>query len=123
VSVAAVNTAICKMLGVDATKARNVRLTLRPDAAPLVEVEQIELDPVIGPYRYELVPIGTAARLADLLALAHQYASECAECGGAGSVSVAVRDQSADFGRVPQRQACPDCADIRSVIDRAEGRT
>lgn len=44
----------------------------------------------------------------DLLALAHQYASECGECAGA-------RIQ-------PDDQPCVECADIWAVIDKAERR-
>ena len=43
----------------------------------------------------------------DLLALARKLASECAECG--------VDDTMHEDG-------CPDCADIRAVIAKAEGR-
>jgi len=46
---------------------------------------------------------------ADLLALAHQYASECGDCAGA---------------RVcPDDEPCTACADVWAVIDKAEGRT
>ena len=45
----------------------------------------------------------------ELLALAHQYAEECGECAGT---------------RVcPDDEPCTECADIWTVIDRAEGRT
>ena len=43
----------------------------------------------------------------DLLALAKQYASECSECGGTGYIST--------------WEKCGDCADIRAVIEKAEG--
>lgn len=44
----------------------------------------------------------------DLLALAHQYASECGDCAGT---------------RVcPDDEPCDACADIWRVIDKAEGR-
>lgn len=52
----------------------------------------------------------------DLLALAKQYASECAECGGVGSLIVG--HHAAADGTRP----CEQCADIRAVIDKAEGR-
>ena len=54
----------------------------------------------------------------DLLALAKRYASECAECGGDGVLH-------ADSSAYPDMKAgadCPDCADIRAVIAKAEGR-
>jgi hypothetical protein len=61
----------------------------------------------------------------DLLELAKQYAMECASCDGQGTVNrqiggdgygghcAALADVEAD---------CQDCADIRAVIARAEGR-
>ena len=43
----------------------------------------------------------------DLLALAHQYASECGDCAGT---------------RVcPDDEPCTECTDIWRVIDKAEG--
>lgn len=47
----------------------------------------------------------------DLLALAKQYASECAECDGTG------REPYTDEFR-----ECEECRDIRLVIAKAEGR-
>ena len=52
----------------------------------------------------------------DLLALAKQYASECGECNGTGEVDGDPERDS--YARVN----CPDCADIRAVIAKAEGR-
>lgn len=52
------------------------------------------------------------ARVADLLALAKQYASECSECGGSG---ISVSDVDGDEGN------CLDCADIRAAIAKALG--
>lgn len=46
----------------------------------------------------------------DLLSIAQQYASECAECNGTGALP------SGEAGFIP---ACPDCADIRAAIARA----
>lgn len=46
----------------------------------------------------------------DLLALAKQFASECGECSGEGTYP---------FG---ERGPCQECADIRAVIAKAEGR-
>ncbi len=50
----------------------------------------------------------------DLLALAHQYASECGECSGTG---LAPDGNGGD-------EPCPDeyCQRARAVIARAEGR-
>lgn len=47
----------------------------------------------------------------DLLILAHQYAAECTECDGLGT----------DMNE--PEQPCPQCADIRHVIAKAEGRS
>lgn len=55
----------------------------------------------------DLAPLLAAAP--DLLALARQYAMECGECAGT---------------RVcPDDHACTECADIWSVINKAEGRS
>jgi hypothetical protein len=48
----------------------------------------------------------------DLLDLAHQYTSECARCDGEGLAVIGIEDVI----------DCPDCADIRAVIAKAEGR-
>jgi len=48
----------------------------------------------------------------DLLALAKQYASECSGCDGKGEW----------LGPDLHREPCQDCADIRAVIAKAEGR-
>jgi hypothetical protein len=44
----------------------------------------------------------------DLLALAHQYASECGDCAGTRLC--------------PDDEPCMECSDIWAVIDKAEGR-
>lgn len=49
-----------------------------------------------------------------LLALAKQFASECAECSGTGE------DRRST---VEAHIECSDCADIRAVIVKAEGRS
>jgi hypothetical protein len=51
----------------------------------------------------------------DLLALAKQYASECGECDGKGTVT--ERDEG---GWLLDTKPCPDCSDIRAVIAKAE---
>src|SRR5215469_17072022 len=54
----------------------------------------------------------------DLLALAKQYASECAACSGTG------RRLAVDAAGMPVPDvACDDCADIRVVIAKAERRS
>ena len=57
----------------------------------------------------------------DLLALAQRYAEECVECNGTGSRWIQPHDPqySTRRGEYP----CEACADIRAVIDKAEGRT
>ena len=63
----------------------------------------------------------------DLLALAKRYASDCSECGGTGSVQVCCGspDQSGSDDDVccgvPDTEPCGACADIRAVIEKAEG--
>ncbi len=54
----------------------------------------------------------------DLLALAHQYALECSECSGSGK-----RLTLSASGHLAGEIDCEDCADIRAVIDKAEGRS
>ena len=49
----------------------------------------------------------------DLLALARQYAKECSECAGKGKRALGLSGYKED---------CPDCADIRAIINKAEGR-
>ena len=53
----------------------------------------------------------------DLLALAKQYASECSGCDGCGRTMELAPD-----GQPLHDVPCPDCADIRAVIAKAEGR-
>ena len=63
-----------------------------------------------------------------LLALAKRYASECSECGGTGAVQVCCGspDQSGSDDEVccgvPDTEPCGACADLRAVIEKAEGR-
>ena len=69
--------------------------------------------PFVTPDRHadlEVSPADMAliAAAPELLALAHQYASECGDCAGT---------------RVcPDDEPCTVCADIWAVIDRAEGK-
>ena len=59
---------------------------------------------------------GELERLRPLLALAKQYASECSACDGRGEIGGPL--SSGDC----QTDPCPDCADIRAVINKAEAR-
>ena len=51
-----------------------------------------------------------------LLALAKRYASECARCGGTGTIECVPFDNG-----ISSTVACNDCSDIRAVIEKAEG--
>ena len=53
----------------------------------------------------------------DLLALAKRYASECAWCSGTGTIEHVPFDNG-----VSSTSKCIQCADIRAVIEKAEGR-
>jgi hypothetical protein len=57
----------------------------------------------------------------DLLALAKQYASECSGCDGTGVTRVTHSVQGGEVIETPIY--CEDCADIRAVIAKAEGRS
>jgi hypothetical protein len=52
----------------------------------------------------------------DLLELAKQYASECSGCDGEGRILVTFNDREAEY------DPCEDCADIREIISKAEGK-
>ena len=52
----------------------------------------------------------------DLLAIAKRYASECARCGGTGTIECVPFDNG-----ISSTVACNDCSDIRAVIEKAEG--
>ena len=52
----------------------------------------------------------------DLLALAKRYASECAWCSGTGTIEHVPFDNG-----VSSTSKCIQCADIRAVIEKAEG--
>ena len=91
-------------------------LVRREDGHPVCLLEDVRTG---GPDR----PAANARLIAaapDLLALAHQVAGECAGCNGHGEIVVnAGPSHDAQF----QTEPCPDCADIRAVIARAEGRS
>lgn len=87
----------------DAERARAMGDSI--DAHPVWNYPQV-LDRHITPALIAAAPA--------LLALARQYASECGECDGKGTV--AERDQ---HGGYIDDKPCPDCADIRAVIAKA----
>lgn len=64
-------------------------------------------DIVVSPADMALI-----AAAPDLLALAKQYASECSGCDGNGT----------RMGPDLHTEPCQDCADIRAILNKAEGR-
>ena len=54
----------------------------------------------------------------ELLALAEQYANECASCGGTTRIWTRTQDPQDSID-----VECPDCIDIWLVIEKAEGRS
>lgn len=62
----------------------------------------------------EMLPLDAhlTAAAPDLLALARQYASECADCGGSAEIQVSEHEA----------EPCESCAEIWAVINKAEGR-
>lgn len=85
---------------------------------------EFELE-VIGDEKYlgsisgyiEREAISLVSAAPDLLALAEKYASECAECGGEGLVTLHTHQGGIDIDA--EDQPCRDCADIRAVIAKA----
>lgn len=57
----------------------------------------------------------------DLLSLAKQHASECADCDGTGRYHYTFALPS--MAMAQQGEPCEACADIRAVIAKAEGRS
>ena len=79
--------------------------------------EQRNICELWTPTRAEAEP--NARRIAsapELLALAKRYASDCAKCDGEGHLLVTFNEGCAEY------EECPACADIRAVIEKAEGR-
>ena len=56
-----------------------------------------------------------ASTAPDLLALAKRYASECTQCHGRGEITIA-----SNFRGI-ESHPCGGCADIRKIIEKAEG--
>ena len=76
------------------------------------------------PFTREFVAIedynALQAHYADLLAFAKRYASECGTCGGTGVKLVWAAN--ADHNDAwDHSEPCAACADIRLVIEKAEG--
>lgn len=60
-----------------------------------------------------------ARRIAALEAAVRQWASECAECNGTGVHQIATDCIGGDI--FPVTEPCPDCADIRNVLQEPQG--
>jgi hypothetical protein len=56
----------------------------------------------------------------DLLELAKQYASECSGCDGTGFADKFTGHGTPEY--MEHTVPCSDCADIRAVISKAEGK-
>ena len=111
---------LCDALGLDAKVTRTVKIEVRPQELPTVEVQQIAMDRSEVWRGFKLVSIETWR---DLRALAVRYASECAECGGSGEirVTIAERHGHALLNPIDSVTPCPACADIRAVLAKVEG--
>ena len=57
----------------------------------------------------------------DLLAVAKRYARECPGCGGTALVSRHIEGRDTQAAMDADDQPCDACADIRLVIEKAEG--
>ena len=92
----------------------------RADGWPIAVAMQRDAHPVRGGEVTDAESLANATLFAcapDLLDLARRYAYECAECGGAGTRWTSPQDPQ-DSTEYP----CQDCADIRAIIAKAEGR-
>jgi hypothetical protein len=58
----------------------------------------------------------------ELLELAKRYTRECGECDGRGYILIAG-EQFTQEASNREREECDECADIREVIAKAEGRS
>ena len=100
------------------------RATLGPQSAPWLEGPHIiensdgELIATMSGWRSDTS--GANARLIAqslrMFELLKRYASECAQCDGDGRILVTFNDREAEY------DPCEACADIRAVIEKAEGR-
>lgn len=104
-------------------------ITQYPALAPMVYAEPTagEMRPICQGHSPSEAEDAANARLIaaapDLLMLAKQYASECGECNGTGSVYAG--EESNDHGVlgieiVQVSESCDQCAAIRRVIAKAE---
>lgn len=57
----------------------------------------------------------------ELLEVARQYVSECAECNGAGLVTIHIPGNEGVPEWDADDQPCPDCTPTRALIARAGG--
>jgi hypothetical protein len=97
---------------------------VRGKAVALVWVRRMPHEKTTGPMVEPDAEGEANARLIaaapDLLAKVQQYASECGECEGEGSVLVEWED---DSDRDPEWVPCAACQDIRDVIALASPAT
>lgn len=91
------------------------------DDCAVVDSRHFDVCEMLGDYEQNSAEMEANARLIaaapDLLALAKQLASECCGCSGTGL----VWQYTADHQPLAE-EPCADCADIRAVIAKAEGR-
>ena len=103
----------------------------RHDGSPWADVDDAESFPNLRSLIYLDLSVGDANTITgwvtpevakvikaapDLLSLANQYASECAECNGTRVVQ--VKQYPGDI-EVDGERPCDECADIWRVIDKA----
>ena len=105
------------------------RATLGPQSAPWLEGPHIiensdgELIATMSGWRSDTS--GANARLIAqslrMFELLKRYASECSECGGTG-VKLVWAENADHNDAWDHSEPCDACADIRAVIEKAEGR-
>lgn len=99
-------------------KKLDVNHSMVHDAAGVTVVPRMITEPGT-PSEHRAVLIAAAP---DLLQLAKRYARECAECDGRGYILIAG-EQFTQEASDRTREECDECADIREVIAKAEGRS
>lgn len=88
-----------------------------------IEVSRLT-DPTPSQDQVARANVRLIAAAPELLALAKKLAGECSECEGAGVSMCFVDNDPTDITKGCHTEAldCDDCADIRKVIAKAEGR-
>ena len=82
----------------------------------VIEIEKHGNIALVNLARMSAADARLIAAAPDLLALAKRYASECAWCSGTGTIEHVPFDNG-----VSSTSKCIQCADIRAVIEKAEG--